>query len=60
MTSRKTKSTRIPATVPRDEFTRILGNLASTPSEKRKDAPTGEKKKQATIIPPTKEREGSS
>lgn len=42
----------VPDTVPRDEFNRILGNLVNADPVKRKDARTGEKKKQGKIIPP--------
>lgn len=42
----------IPATVPCDEFTRIMGKLASMPPEKRKDIRAGEKKRQGRMIQP--------
>jgi hypothetical protein len=51
MKNDKRQSDVVPKTVPRDEFNRILGNLISTDPIKRKDARTGEKKKQGTIIP---------
>jgi hypothetical protein len=47
----------VPKTVPRDEFNRILGNLISADPMKRKDARTGEKKKQGLIIPPKPQSE---
>jgi hypothetical protein len=49
---RPPKSVSIPKSVSRDDFNRILGNLISADPIKRKDARTGEKKKQAKIIPP--------
>jgi hypothetical protein len=52
MTTDKEKRNAVPATVPRDEFTRILGNLASSPPEKRTEIRAGGKKRQGKMIQP--------
>jgi hypothetical protein len=51
MKAEKEQTEVVPDTVSREEFTRILGKLASAAPEKRKDARTGEKKTQGKIIP---------
>lgn len=44
----------VPKTVPRDEFTRIMGDLASMPPEKRKEIRAGGMKRHGKkMIPPT-------
>lgn len=49
----KPQSDAIPPAVSRDEFTRIMGNLASSPPERRKDIRAGGKKEHGRkMIPP--------
>ena len=46
-----------PATVPRGEFTRILGNLARIDPEPRKDVRSEDSKKGIPLIAPTQKPE---
>jgi hypothetical protein len=52
MQSDKGQYAKVPKTVPREQFDRILGNLISADPIKRKDARTGKKKTAGKIIPP--------